>query len=110
MANGKDAVQAKTGDEAQAPDSSRNGSSSPTKVTTSAHNRDDMASEQRSPDAHVPDDGHDAERVDLTPPLPPRPSNLDLLDERNMGSVRLSKRTSRPVSYTHLTLPTIYSV
>ena len=96
MANGKDAVQAKTGDEAQAPDSSRNGSSSPTKVTTSAHNRDDMASEQRSPDAHVPDDGHDAERVDLTPPLPPRPSNLDLLDERNMGSVRLSKRTSRP--------------
>lgn len=34
------------------------------------------------------------------PPLPPRPANLDLLDDRpttaDMGSLRLPKRTSRP--------------
>lgn len=35
--------------------------------------------------------------IELTPPpLPPRPANLDLLDDRPPGSIRLSKRASRP--------------
>ncbi|KAM0717585.1 hypothetical protein Q7P37_007437 [Cladosporium fusiforme] len=41
------------------------------------------------------------------PPLPPRPANLDLLDDRpttaDMGSLRLPKRTSRPQLQSHAT-------
>lgn len=60
------------------------------------------------------DDGHDAEEANLEqsremtpPPLPPRPSNHDLLDDRpttaDMGSLRLPKRTSRPQLQSHAT-------
>jgi hypothetical protein len=63
-----------------------------------------------APGSREDDDGyHDMERSreSTPPPLPPRPTNHDLLDDRpttaDMGSLRLPKRTSRPQLQSHAT-------
>jgi hypothetical protein len=51
--------------------------------------------------------GLEQSREMTPPPLPPRPANHDLLDDRpttaDMGSLRLPKRTSRPQLQSHAT-------
>jgi hypothetical protein len=85
-------------------------SSSPPDTLTSGH-RDANPTITTDEPSTCESDGEGPEmqqsRESTPPPLPPRPSNHDLLDGRpttaDMGSLRLPKRTSRPQLQSHAT-------
>jgi len=96
MADDADVLKTDASNGARPPPSSENGDTKLRNNSPSIQVNDTMAAEHKSPGEGATDDDHQDESLNSTPPLPPRPSNLNLLDERNTGSVRLSRRSSRP--------------
>lgn len=92
-----------------APDNSLRDSSPPTMATPASEgNAPTMKiDEPNSQDSNGGPSDLEESRDTTPPPLPPRPANLDLLDDRpttaDTGSLRLPKRTSRPQLQSHAT-------